>query len=261
MLQTCHVIRNRVQHCSSTLIKRLTTQQIKKEVINLPRDFRGHTAFALYNVLTQEECNKYIKVSEDIGYEAAKVGKNQIVLTDIRQSSRCLWDTSEETNKIWNIIKPYIPATWQNRKVIGLNESIERTCFPTMRCWWKNFTKPGFTAKDKNIRLTFDGFGYCFRLRFLRYDPGEYFKPHYDGRYERETGEKSYFTIQVYLNEGYKGGSTNFLSRNRKEKVEFIQKLGSILVFQHDMLHEGSELISGRKYTIRTDIMYSSITI
>ncbi|CAC5390452.1 unnamed protein product [Mytilus coruscus] len=221
MLQTCHVIRNRVQHCSSTLIKRLTTQQIKKEVINLPRDFRGHTAFALYNVLTQEECNKYIKVSEDIGYEAAKVGKNQIVLTDIRQSSRCLWDTSEETNKIWNIIKPYIPATWQNRKVIGLNE----------------------------------------RLRFLRYDPGEYFKPHYDGRYERETGEKSYFTIQVYLNEGYKGGSTNFLSRNRKEKVEFIQKLGSILVFQHDMLHEGSELISGRKYTIRTDIMYSSITI
>lgn len=221
MLQTCHVIRNRVQHCSSTLIKRLTTQQIKKEVINLPRDFRGHTAFALYNVLTQEECNKYIKVSEDIGYEAAKVGKNQIVLTDVRQSSRCLWDTIEETNKIWNIIKPYIPATWQNRKVIGLNE----------------------------------------RLRFLRYDPGEYFKPHYDGRYERETGEKSYFTIQVYLNEGYKGGSTNFLSRNRKEKVEFIPKLGSILVFQHDMLHEGSELISGRKYTIRTDIMYSSITI
>ncbi|XP_052064513.1 uncharacterized protein LOC127704449 isoform X2 [Mytilus californianus] len=161
MLQTCHVIRNRVQRCSSTLFKRLTTQQIKKEGINIPRDFRGHTAFALYNVLTQEECNKYIKVSEDIGYEAAKVGKNQIVLTDVRQSSRCLLDTFEETNKIWNRIKPYIPATWQNRKVIGLNE----------------------------------------RLRFLRYDPGEYFKPHYDGRYERETGEKSYFTIQVYLNE------------------------------------------------------------
>jgi hypothetical protein len=30
------------------------------------------------------------------------------------------------------------------------------------------------------------------------------------------------------------------------------------LVFEHPIFHEGSELISGRKYTIRTDVMFSS---
>jgi len=38
-------------------------------------------------------------------------------------------------------------------------------------------------------------------LRILRYDPGEYFKPHCDGWYRRENGERSYVTIQIYLNE------------------------------------------------------------
>lgn len=32
------------------------------------------------------------------------------------------------------------------------------------------------------------------------------------------------------------------------------------MVFQHDILHEGSLLIKGRKYAIRTDVMYSSET-
>lgn len=40
-----------------------------------------------------------------------------------------------------------------------------------------------------------------FRLRFLRYDKGEYFAPHFDGQYRRENGERSYITVQVYLNE------------------------------------------------------------
>jgi len=34
--------------------------------------------------------------------------------------------------------------------------------------------------------------------------------------------------------------------------------VGSVLIFEHPILHEGSKLISGRKYAIRTDVMYSS---
>ena len=41
-----------------------------------------------------------------------------------------------------------------------------------------------------------------YRLRFLRYDAGQYFKPHFDGSYVREDGrEKSFITIHLYLNE------------------------------------------------------------
>ena len=44
-------------------------------------------------------------------------------------------------------------------------------------------------------------FIYFCRLRILRYDPGDFFKPHYDGSYRRDNGERSYITIQLYLNE------------------------------------------------------------
>ena len=33
---------------------------------------------------------------------------------------------------------------------------------------------------------------------------------------------------------------------------------GSVLIFQHDILHEGSELLSGKKYAVRTDVMYEA---
>ena len=32
------------------------------------------------------------------------------------------------------------------------------------------------------------------------------------------------------------------------------------MIFQHDILHEGATLIKGRKYAMRTDVMYSATT-
>jgi hypothetical protein len=34
--------------------------------------------------------------------------------------------------------------------------------------------------------------------------------------------------------------------------------IGSVLIYEHDILHEGSIIKSGRKYLLRTDVMYSS---
>jgi len=35
---------------------------------------------------------------------------------------------------------------------------------------------------------------------------------------------------------------------------------GMVLVFEHDILHEGSKLVEGRKYTVRTDVVYRTST-
>ena len=35
-----------------------------------------------------------------------------------------------------------------------------------------------------------------------------------------------------------------------------VPRAGRVLVFQHNILHEGSTLISGTKYAMRTDVMY-----
>lgn len=34
-------------------------------------------------------------------------------------------------------------------------------------------------------------------------------------------------------------------------------KTGSVLIFDHDLLHEGSKVTSGIKYSVRSDIMYT----
>ena len=43
--------------------------------------------------------------------------------------------------------------------------------------------------------------------------------------------------------------------------IIYFCRTGSILVFQHDIVHEGSLLEDGIKYTIRTDVMYDNTTL
>jgi hypothetical protein len=59
------------------------------------------------------------------------------------------------------------------------------------------------------------------------------------------------------LNEGYEGGETTFINYQDSTKhVPCIPRTGMVLVFEHEILHEGSALRKGRKYTMRTDVMY-----
>jgi len=91
------------------------------------------------------------------------------------------------------------------------------------------------------------------RLRCYRYRPGQRFGPHFDGAFQRSDNERSILTFIIYLNEGFEGGETTFLDLG--EAVGPRTGLG--LFFQHPVLHEGSEVTSGVKYAIRSDIMYS----
>lgn len=195
--------------------------EVVREDIELPYDQTTRMAFVLHNVLSPQECEEYIKSTEEKGYETALVnigGGRQQMMTDVRNSDRCIIDSVDDANKIWQRINPFVPAQWKKHAVIGLNE----------------------------------------RLRFLRYDPGQFFKPHFDGMYLRENGDRSYITLQVYLNEGFQGGSTTFLSSDNRERIEVVPKTGSALIFEHHILHEGSLLTAGRKYAVRTDIMYAA---
>eukprot|EP01084_Bolivina_argentea_P172435 298688_1 len=94
---------------------------------------------------------------------------------------------------------------------------------------------------------------------FLRYFGGESFALHKDGPYKRDNGERSWITALVYLNEGFKGGSTILYDMDDyNNNKPLIPEQGMVLLFQHDIWHEGVELIKGKKYIIRTDIMYEA---
>jgi len=89
-------------------------------------------------------------------------------------------------------------------------------------------------------------------LRVYRYAPGQQFKMHRDGSYIRNEREKSFYTFMIYLNDDFEGGETEL------ENLFIVApKKGTALIFHHPLRHEGKTLISGLKYVLRTDIMYS----
>lgn len=87
-------------------------------------------------------------------------------------------------------------------------------------------------------------------FRFYKYEKGHYFKGHQDGNFIRNAQEASYFTFLIYLNENYEGGETNFIDH------KITPQTGTLLVFFHKLYHEGSEVTEGKKYVLRTDVMY-----
>ncbi|WP_294249727.1 2OG-Fe(II) oxygenase [uncultured Chryseobacterium sp.] len=100
----------------------------------------------------------------------------------------------------------------------------------------------------ENHKVT--GFNEMFRI--YKYSPGQRFKMHRDGSYIRNEHEKSFYTFLIYLNDDFEGGETEF-----EGLFTVAPKKGSALVFYHPLRHEGKTLISGLKYVLRTDIMYT----
>lgn len=215
-------------------ISRVTTEVID----TMPFEKSSKFAVLLHNVLSKEECEKLIEESEKNGYEQALVnigGGRQKMMSDVRNSDRTIIDDATLAEKVWQRIRRILPE----------NELL-------MRAPW--------ARKDINA------LGLNERLRFLRYDPGCFFAPHFDGSYKRNTeagldrkGETSYVTCQIYLNEGFEGGATRMMDvRNDANGHDVVPRAGSVLLFRHDICHEGSVLVHGRKYTIRTDVMYGT---
>ena len=62
----------------------------------------------------------------------------------------------------------------------------------------------------------------------------------------------------VYLNDDFSGGATNFYNGDGTPNARVQPKHGMALVFRHAQLHEGAPVTSGRKYVLRTDVMYSA---
>ncbi|KAL7267150.1 hypothetical protein RUND412_010276 [Rhizina undulata] len=231
--------------------------------------YAGNFALVIDNAFTAEECAEFIKLAESdpAGWQAAKLnagGGKEILDINRRDCGRIIRDDFDTAGKIFERIRPYL-------------KDIEATT-----------TGGGnSTRKWRLVRMN-------ERLRFLKYKPGQYFKPHWDGTYETPDGlQRSFMTIHLYLNSNksvdpsseLKGGATRFMKldpeamarmnggKNRYKKsaqafmsswfnkggdyldVDAVQ--GRVLVFQHlGLLHSGEEVHRGVKMTMRSDLMY-----
>ena len=230
-------------------------------------------AVVLDNVFTEAECNQLIQAAEastEAGWELAMVnvgGGRQEMILDVRNCGRIIWDDREIIGKIWNRVRDHVPEL----------QSIQNA--PAV-------TGTGPAKRQETWQLT----RLNERMRFLKYGSGQYFQrefpcfgphilqfaqaksiptAHCDGAYETpDRTERSYFTLHLYLNESdpggpdgeMKGGATEFHSMNMEREYKVKPKVGRVLIFQHrGLLHSGEEVISGMKYTLRTDIMYRKV--
>ena len=176
--------------------------------------------FTVAGFLTSREFSSYIALAESLGFVGAPV--NTVLgpqrRPDVRNDSRVMLDDPERAADLWARIRDYTPLNRRGWEAVGVYE----------------------------------------RLRFYQYDRGQQFDWHHDGCFERDNGERSQLTYMIYLNEGFIGGETRFseLQSTAPPESKVVPKTGLALVFFHPLLHKGEVVTEGRRYVLRTDIMY-----
>ena len=184
----------------------------------------GADVFTVSQFLSINECEQLVRYSESIGYEPATVSTvaGAQYLPGLRDNYRVIVDDPARGCELWDKARLHIPQSIEGWRAVGVNE----------------------------------------RFRFYRYEDEQQFDWHTDGYYERENGERSFLTFMLYLNDDFDGGETAFM--DNRESPEFAEldvtpATGLALFFVHPLLHKGNPVLMGRKYVLRSDIMYRRV--
>lgn len=196
-------------------------------------------AFVMEHVLSWSECRQLIAVAEAMGYAPDEpLGTPQ----DTRAMG-CVWLADEAVgDALFQRCRAHLPASLAGGDLVGINA----------------------------------------RWRLYRYDPGNVYRRHVDGawpgsglvdgrlQYDAYGDRWSRLTFVLYLNEGFGGGATTFYypgdTPGRLEEQAVEPRTGMVLCFPHGEtadsglpfapVHEGALVHSGRKYILRTDVLY-----
>ena len=193
-------------------------------------------AFQLLNVFTKEECEEFIKQTEELGYlEDAAVSLPR----SVRHNDNITWVVDDLTHDIiWDRCKDFMydnKEIFYGKNTLGINK----------------------------------------RFRFYKYSKGDFFKLHTDGSWpgSRVVNKElitdfykdrySQMTFLILLSEDFQGGETQFIvnKNGEKELVNIRTPKGGVLCFPHGLhplhcLHSSNTISSGIKYIIRTDVLF-----
>ncbi len=202
-------------------------------------------AFQLLNILSIEECQRLVSLTETLGYvEDAAVSLPR----SIRHNDSLTWVIDDETNAI----------IWQ-------------------RC-------QALMQDDHEFNTGKAALGINSRFRFYRYGRGDYFAPHTDGSWpgsrviDGELIDNAYndrwsqLSFLLFLTENYAGGATQFYvsktnpahparQPDEADIIDLRTPIGGALCFPHGMhplhcMHSSQKIIAGTKYIIRSDILF-----
>eukprot|EP01132_Coremiostelium_polycephalum_P004710 gene4710-5882_t len=215
-------------------------KDLKPIVKNDIPELQPKIAFLLENVLSPSECKSVIKQGEEFGFDNLMLYNKKY-----RDNQRILVKSFSLAEVVFERIKPYLLDQFE------INKDKSKS------------TAPLDSAYLGAPRGRWDLLGLNELWRLCKYNPGGKFLAHYDGLYEKDKYTRSFLTFMIYLNGDVDGGNTRFLNAKLSAKDEgyvvarVVPKVGSVLVFQHDLFHDGDTVQSGLKYIIRSDVMYS----
>jgi hypothetical protein len=202
--------------------------------------FHVDDAFILHNVLSEAECARVIAYTQE----------REAALRTIDCSQRVV------------------------RRLSAMGEEFAEKLFRRVQ----DFMAPVHVTVDASAlgvdtdavacgRWTAAGLNPCFRI--CHYSPGGFFQPHIDGGFEVDCSHRSIKTFMIYLNDGFHGGTTNFFNDKqllyqapKQENIvsAFTPKVGSCLVFNSGLLHDGGRLMDTgpvkQKWIFRSEVMY-----
>ncbi|MEZ5442520.1 MAG: 2OG-Fe(II) oxygenase [Lysobacterales bacterium] len=177
--------------------------------------------FMVKEFLSRKECEEMIAKSESHGFEEAAISTafGQVVVKNIRNNDRILWDDPLLADDWWHRCREFVPPSFGKWHAYGVNE----------------------------------------RFGFYRYKPGQVFRKHQDGSFRRGKGDESWWTLMVYLNAGFVGGRTRFWFVGSENETVVEPEVGMALFFLHERTHEEELVEEGTKYVLRTDVMYRQV--
>lgn len=207
--------------------------------------YSSKSLYSVENVLTPLECETLIQHSIN-HYQSLS---SEFLETE-RQANRVLTQDLNFASILYRRLEPFI---FQDCHL----EDIRPCGFGTQGKWVPDHINP------------------CFR--FNQYiGPSIGFTPHRDATYIRNEDLRSIFTVLIYLNDDFEGGTTSFhksITKRTKEmrvcdemkagsklRFRFSPQQGSVLLFNHNMIHSGDPLpAESTKYLIRTDLVFRRI--
>lgn len=185
------------------------------------------TCFVIPSLFSKTECEQFLNA--DIKNSFQKAISNYP--TYYRNNDRFVMDNDDLANQLFEKVKPYLPETIEVNSAIQAENGV----------WY---------LKELNSRL-----------RFCKYSANQYFHRHLDGIHYRNDTTQSKLTFMIYLNSAteFKGGRTLFFKTKETTEIwaSYIPKQGDLIVFDHNVWHEGEVLTQGEKFVLRSDILYS----
>mmetsp|Transcript_77610 Transcript_77610/g.214477 ORF Transcript_77610/g.214477 Transcript_77610/m.214477 type:complete len:333 (-) Transcript_77610:137-1135(-) len=179
--------------------------------------------FVVDNVLNREACRRLVDLVEEIGFTERWSQRLGVVT---------LFVDEEFERDIFERVKPFLPDHMGGRP-IGINR----------------------------------------RWAVIKYGPGEYMNSHIDGHVPGTvrvgdelayaSGTRSYMSALFWLADDVVGGETVFTFPQGGVWVKVPPRTGAALFFNHGQnavsnpLHHGGSVVSGYKYLVRSDVIYS----